>query len=131
MGTRALVELADPTGGQSVSFRVHYDGGAATGEELRQLIARDGYTSVYTTFACQPSRFWVALNSGLESTPGYVGDYPASWDVALVAGYGLLFVGAQERELSSDPACFDPKCWEEIRWAVSASGNVTGGFAGR
>lgn len=72
MGTSALVQLGNPNGAQQLAFRVHYDGGASTGEELRSLIARDGYDAVYRTIAAQPSRFWVGLDASLQVMPDYV-----------------------------------------------------------
>ena len=128
MGTQALIQLANPAGGQATSFRVHYDGGTATGDNLRALIARDGYETVYQTIVNQRSRFWVSLNSSLDAMPDYVSSYPKTWDVELVAGYGLLFVGAEELQCSSDPSCFDENTWKSIVWTVSALGKIGGGF---
>jgi len=128
MGTQALIQLADPAGGQSISFRVHYDGGTATGDDLRALIARDGYETVYRTIGAQRSRFWVSLNSSLYAMPDYVSSYPKTWTVELVAGYGLLFVGTEELDCSNDPSCFDENTWKSIVWTVSALGKVGGGF---
>jgi len=129
VGTQALIQLANPAGGQPTRFRVHYDGGTSTGDELSALIHRDGYETVHQTIADQPSRFWVSLDSSLHAIPEYVSSFPASWDVELVAGYGLLFVGTLERVSSSDPSCFNPSTWEGIVWTVSAQGKVGGGFS--
>lgn len=129
MGTSALIQLANPAGGQGIPIRVHYDGGSATGDDLRALIARDGYETVYQTIADQRSRFWVALNSSLDAMPAYVSTYPKFWVVELVVGYGLLFVGAEETEHSADPSCFNPNTWGGIIWTVSAQGEVGGGFS--
>lgn len=129
MGTSALVQLGNPNGAQQLSFRVHYDGGASTGEELRSLIARDGYDTVYRTIAAQPSRFWVGLDASLQVMPDYVSSYPKAWEVALIEGYGLLFVGSEEREYSIDVTRFDPDAWDGIIWSVSSAGKVSGGFA--
>lgn len=128
MGTQALIQLANPAGGQPSAFRVHYDGGTSTGDELCALIARDGYETVYQTIANQRSRYWVSLDSSLHTMPDYAGDFPASWDVELVAGYGLLFVGTLEVVHSNDPSCFNQSAWDGILWAVSAQGTVGGGF---
>ena len=130
MGTQALIELANPGGGQHTPFRVHYDGGASTGRELSALIARDGYETVYHTIANQRSRYWVSLDSSLPDTmPDYARDFPASWDIECVAGYGLLFVGTLEVVHSSDPSRVNPSTWEGILWTVSAQGRVGGGFS--
>ena len=129
MATQALIELANPAGGQSTPFRVHYDGGTSTGEQLRALIDRDGYHTVYQTIANQPSRFWVSLDSSLRAMPDYASSFPASWDVELVTGYGLLFVGAGEKALSADPCRFNQGSWDGIAWTVSDRGRVAGGFS--
>ncbi len=128
MATQALIELANPDGGQSTTFRVHYDGGTSTGDELRALIDRDGYDTVYRTIAKQPSRFWVSLDSSLQAMPDYASSFPASWDVELVTGYGLLFVGAGEKALSADPSSFNQGSWDGIAWTVSDRGTVAGGY---
>lgn len=129
MGTVALIHLANPAGGQAIAFRVHYDGGAWTGDQLRALIARDGYDTVFQTIAAQRSRFWVSLDSSLCTMPDYVSTYPQTWEVDLVDRYGLLFVSAQEQEWSNDSSNFDRNTWEGIVWTVSARGHVGGGFS--
>ena len=131
MGTSALIQLANPDGSQPLAFRVHYDGGASTGEELRSLIARDGYSVVYRIIAAQASRFWVGLDVSLKAIPDYVRTYPKEWEVALVEGYGLLLVGPEEREYSTDLTRFDPNVWDGITWSVSPLGKVSCGFARR
>lgn len=130
MGTPALIELADPTGGQAtVRVRVHYDGGESTGAELRAMIARDGYPAVHSMFAEQVSRFWVGLDASLQETPAFLADYPRAWTVTVIAGYGLLFTGCEERERSAEAALFDPTEYDGIVWSVGARGNVAGGYS--
>lgn len=128
MGTPALVQMANPGGAHLLAFRVHYDGGASTGEALRSLIARDGYDTVYRTIEVQCSRFWVGLDASLQTMPDYVSSYPKAWEVALVQSYGLLFVGPEEREYSTDMTRFDPDVWDGIIWSISPVGKVSGGI---
>lgn len=132
MATQALIELTHPDSSSRniLRFRVHYDGGSALRDEMQTLIARDGYDTVYATFAGQQSRFWAGLVSDLYVMPDYVESYPANWTFSLVEGYGLLLTGPEEIQQSSNPECFDPDTWWSIFWRVSARGGLSGGFAG-
>lgn len=131
--TSALIQLDDPDSGATEWVRVHYDGGAHTGDVLKTLIARDGYAVVRQTLLGQVSRFWVGLDPQIRREAlGFVRPYPHNrsrvpdtWRVEAVVGYGLVFTGQEEIAASNDPAAFDLGNWWAETWRTTRHGNVS------
>lgn len=64
----AIIQLTSPDGTEVLHLRVLEDGLAA-GQDLRHIIARDGYDLTYQTFADKPSNTWVGLDAAQSGAP--------------------------------------------------------------
>lgn len=126
MPTTAAIALASPDETADSGFYVHYDGDDV-GAQLRKLIERDGYPTVFATFRDQPSRFWrhLDLDTG-DELPDFVSQFPQNIPrCQVVPGYGVLFIGREELQASAETTAVDPVNHMRRGYSVGSSGAVS------
>ncbi|MBM4574825.1 hypothetical protein GS896_27595 [Rhodococcus hoagii] len=93
MSTTSKILMSAPHGSNNdpIVILVHYDGDDV-GNDLAQIIARDGYPKVFQTFSDQPSRMWRELHPAASGALA-ANDQDGPADATPVGGYGVVFIG--------------------------------------
>ena len=121
MPTTSIIAMAHPTDTDTSLVSVYYDGDDV-GDTLRQLIARDGYPTVYAALTQQASRNWREL---APHTTDHLPDgdrFPAGSEQA-VAGYGALFLG-EHHIAAAEIDTWDPDTARDRQYRVRVDGTV-------
>lgn len=124
MATTSIIELTTPDSTDRQLVSVFYDGDDV-GMRLGELIARDGYPTVFTTLTSQPSRNWRELDpAATDQLPDYITRIPENADThSAVAGYGVLLVGADE--ITADKiGTWNPDTARDRQYRVHADGTI-------